>query len=45
MEELKERLMYKTVCYDCNQECEVPFEPSEGRPVYCQECYRKHKKF
>ena len=38
-----ERKMYKTTCSDCKQECEVPFEPTEGRPVYCKECYQKHK--
>jgi CxxC-x17-CxxC domain-containing protein len=40
-----EREMHKAVCADCGQECEVPFKPSGDRPVYCRECYRKHKKF
>ncbi len=40
-----ERTMHKAVCADCGEECEVPFEPKEGRPVYCRECYRKHRKF
>ena len=35
---------YDTVCYDCGSECEVPFKPTEGRPVYCQACLRKHRK-
>ena len=39
------REMHKTTCSDCNAECEVPFEPKEGRPVYCRDCYQKHKKF
>jgi len=34
---------YDTVCYDCGSECEVPFKPTEGRPVYCQRCLRKHR--
>ncbi len=42
---LGEREMHKAVCADCGQECEVPFKPSGDRPVYCKECYRKHKKF
>ncbi|MCK5107518.1 MAG: DNA-directed RNA polymerase [Nanoarchaeota archaeon] len=37
--------MHKAVCADCGKECEVPFKPSEDRPVYCQECYRKKKGF
>ncbi len=40
-----DRQMHKAVCADCGQECEVPFKPSGDRPVYCRECYRKHKKF
>jgi len=38
------REMHKTVCSDCGAETEVPFKPIEGRPVYCKECYGKHKK-
>jgi ATP-dependent RNA helicase DeaD len=34
---------YDAVCYDCGGECEVPFKPTEGRPVYCQACLRKHR--
>jgi len=39
------REMHKAVCSDCKQDCEVPFKPAEGKPVYCKECYPKHKKF
>ncbi len=39
------REMHKAVCSDCHQDCEVPFKPTEGKPVYCKECYPKHKKF
>ncbi len=39
------REMHKAVCSDCKQDCEVPFKPIEGKPVYCKECYSKHKKF
>ena len=39
------REMHKAICADCKQDCEVPFKPAEGKPVYCKECYRKHKKF
>ena len=37
------REMFKTVCSDCGKECEVPFKPTEGRPVYCRDCFRKHQ--
>ncbi len=39
------REMHKAVCADCGKECEVPFKPSGDRPVYCRECFQKHKKF
>ncbi|CCJ37462.1 DNA-directed RNA polymerase [Methanoculleus bourgensis] len=38
------REMTKTICSDCGKECEVPFKPTEGRPVYCQDCLPKHRK-
>ena len=39
------REMHKAVCSECGQECEVPFKPVEGKPVYCRECYRKKRGF
>nr|WP_216594326.1 CxxC-x17-CxxC domain-containing protein [Methanomethylovorans hollandica] len=35
--------MHKATCADCGQETEVPFVPSGDRPVYCRECYQKHR--
>ncbi len=35
------RQMFPAVCAECGKETEVPFEPREGRPVYCSECYSK----
>jgi len=37
------REMHKAVCSDCGKACEVPFEPTPGKPVYCEECWEKHK--
>ena len=37
------REMHKAVCSECKKECEVPFKPTEGKPVYCKECYAKKK--
>lgn len=31
--------MYKTTCSKCGNECEVPFKPSGGRPVFCSKCF------
>ncbi|MBI5359697.1 MAG: DNA-directed RNA polymerase [Planctomycetes bacterium] len=41
--DFRPREMHKAVCADCKKECEVPFKPREDRPVYCRECYSKHK--
>jgi len=35
------RQMFPAVCADCGIETEVPFEPREERPVYCNECFNK----
>ncbi len=37
------REMHKVTCADCGQETEVPFKPDGTRPVYCRDCYQKHK--
>ena len=39
-----QREMHKAVCADCHKECEVPFKPRQDRPVYCRDCFQKHKK-
>ncbi len=38
------RESYSAVCAACGTETTVPFEPTEGRPVYCKECYVKMKR-
>jgi CxxC-x17-CxxC domain-containing protein len=37
------REMHKATCSECKNECEVPFKPAEGKPVYCRDCYMKKK--
>jgi CxxC-x17-CxxC domain-containing protein len=37
------REMHKAICADCKKECEVPFKPRDDRPVYCRDCFPKHK--
>lgn len=31
------------VCAECGKECEIPFEPTEGRPVKCDDCFQKSR--
>jgi CxxC-x17-CxxC domain-containing protein len=35
------RQMFPVACAECGKDTEVPFEPVQGRPVYCSECYQK----
>jgi len=47
-EEVKEeskddRKMYPAKCSECGADCEVPFEPEEGKPVKCKECFMKSR--
>ncbi len=37
------REMHKATCSECGTECEVPFKPTEGRSVFCNECFAKNK--
>ncbi len=34
---------HKAICSECKKECEVPFKPTPGKPVFCRECYAKRK--
>ncbi len=36
-----ERQMYEVVCAECGAATQVPFQPTEDRPVYCRDCYQK----
>jgi CxxC-x17-CxxC domain-containing protein len=38
------RQMYPATCSDCGKATQVPFEPRNGKPVYCSDCYRKVKR-
>ena len=35
----QQRQMPSAVCASCGKDCQVPFEPTNGRPVYCSDCY------
>ena len=36
-----ERRMFPVICSDCGVETEVPFNPTNDRPVYCRDCFQK----
>lgn len=38
-----DRKMYPAKCAECGSDCEVPFEPEEGKSVKCKECFMKSR--
>ena len=38
-----QKQMHDAVCASCGNQTQVPFEPSQGRPVYCEDCFRRMK--
>lgn len=38
-----QRELHKATCSECGSDCDVPFKPTEGKPVYCRDCFRKKK--
>ena len=38
-----QRAETKTTCSQCGKETTVPFKPTQGRPVYCRECFLSRK--
>jgi CxxC-x17-CxxC domain-containing protein len=36
--------MHEVICDKCGQSCEVPFKPTKGKPVYCNDCFRKDER-
>jgi len=36
-----EKQMHEVTCDKCGKRCEVPFKPTEGKPVYCSDCFEK----
>jgi len=39
----RERVETKAVCSQCGKETTVPFKPTQGRPVYCKECFQDRR--
>lgn len=39
----RQTIMHPAVCSNCGRDCEVPFRPTNGKPVYCKECFGDKK--
>ncbi len=40
----RQREMYPAVCASCGKDTQVPFEPRDDRPVYCNDCFAKNRR-
>ncbi|MDD4106666.1 MAG: hypothetical protein PHX84_01805 [Candidatus Shapirobacteria bacterium] len=36
-----DRQMFDAVCDKCGMDCQVPFQPTGEKPVYCSNCFEK----
>lgn len=43
-DKIKRLVTFDVTCSDCGKQTQVNFRPDGKRPVYCKECYMKHKK-
>ncbi len=37
------RESFEAVCAECGVTTTVPFKPTQGRPVYCRDCFRSRQ--
>ncbi len=35
--------LHDAVCSTCGNTCQVPFQPKEGRPVFCRDCFKNQQ--
>lgn len=40
---MSQKTMSKAKCTSCGKECEVPFKPTPGKPVYCRDCFSANR--
>lgn len=39
----QQRSETRTNCSQCGKETTVPFKPTQGRPVFCRECFQQRR--
>lgn len=35
--------MHRAICDNCGKECEVPFRPTSGKPIFCSNCFENKR--
>ncbi|WP_371366628.1 hypothetical protein SRRS_09120 [Sporomusa rhizae] len=41
----QQREMFDVTCSACGAQTQVPFRPSNDRPVYCRDCFQSNKNY
>ena len=39
-----DREMHPAVCASCGEKTQVPFKPSDDKPVYCRDCFSRRNR-
>lgn len=39
--DFRDKQMFSAICDKCGKQCEVPFRPTEGKPVFCDACFTR----
>lgn len=37
------RQMHDVTCSECGRQTQVPFKPTGEKPVYCRDCFNRHR--
>jgi len=37
-----DRQMFQATCDKCKRDCEVPFRPTQGKPIFCSNCFDRN---
>ena len=37
------REMFEAICSNCGKTAQVPFRPTSGKPVFCDDCFRSRR--
>jgi len=40
-----QKQMFTVTCDECGVDTQVPFQPTEGRPVYCSDCFKARRRY
>ena len=39
----RDKKMYDAVCDQCGQKCQVSFQPTSGKPIFCDQCFKEKR--